>query len=102
MLAVGAVRIGSAAWDALMGRRADPRIIEGISAIARDWPGVHGFHDLKTRTAGSRVFVNLHIELDGDLPLRDAHDIGAALRRAILQAYPQADVIIHKDVARGP
>ncbi len=100
MLAVGALRIGSGAWDALMDRRADPRIIAGIAAIARDWPGVHGFHDLKTRTAGSRVFVNLHIELDGDLPLRQAHDIGAGLRRAILAAYPQTDVIIHKDVAK--
>lgn len=99
MLVVGALRIGSGAWDALMDRRADPRIIEGIGAIARDWPGVHGYHDLKTRTAGSRVFVNLHIELDGDQPLRQAHDIGAALRRAIIEAYPQADVIIHKDVA---
>jgi ferrous-iron efflux pump FieF len=99
MLALGALRIGKAAFDALMDRRADPVIIEGIAAMARDWPGVHGFHDLKTRTAGSRVFVNLHIELDGELPLREAHDIGASLRRAILQAYPQTDVIIHKDVA---
>jgi ferrous-iron efflux pump FieF len=100
MLAIGAIRIGKGAFDALMDRRADPKVIEGIARIAGDWPGVHGFHDLKTRTAGSRVFVNLHIELDGDQPLRDAHDIGAALRRAILEAYPQADVIIHKDVAR--
>ncbi len=100
LLALGALRIGKGAWDALMDRRADPRVIEGIGAIARDWPGVRGFHDLKTRTAGSRIFVHLHIELDGDQTLRDAHDIGAALRRAILNAYPQADVIIHKDVAR--
>ena len=100
MLAVGAVRIGKGAFDALMDRRADPAIIEGITAIAKAWPGVLGFHDLKTRTAGSQVFVNLHIELDGDLPLRQAHEIGAGLRRAILQAYPQADVIIHKDVAQ--
>ena len=100
LLALGAVRIGKAAFDALMDRRADPRIIEGIARIASDWPGVHGYHDLKTRTAGSRVFVNLHIELDGDQPLREAHDIGASLRRAILQAYPQTDVIIHKDVVR--
>ena len=100
LLALGAVRIGKAAFDALMDRRADPDIIEGIARIASDWPGVRGYHDLKTRTAGSRVFVNLHIELDGDQPLRQAHDIGAGLRRAILQAYPQTDVIIHKDVAR--
>ncbi|MEZ5913277.1 MAG: cation transporter dimerization domain-containing protein [Paracoccaceae bacterium] len=81
VLALGALRIGKGAWDALMDRRADPALVAAIGAIARDWPGVHGFHDLKTRTAGSRVFVNIHIELDGDLPLRKAHGIGAAAPR---------------------
>jgi ferrous-iron efflux pump FieF len=70
--------------------------------MAANWPGVRGYHDLKTRTAGSRVFVNLHIELDGEQTLQEAHAISAALRRAIMQAYPQADVIIHKDVWRAP
>jgi ferrous-iron efflux pump FieF len=102
VLAVGALRIGRGAWDALMDRAAPAQVIAGVAAIARGWPGVRGFHDLKTRTAGSRIFVNLHIELDGDLPLREAHAIGAGLRRAILAAYPQADVIIHKDVAQEP
>jgi ferrous-iron efflux pump FieF len=98
VMVIGALRIGKDAWDALMDRTADPKIVEGISRIAADWPGVHGYHDLKTRTAGSRIFVNLHIELDGDQSLRQAHDIGAGLRRAIIAAYPQTDVIIHKDV----
>ncbi|MCC0069694.1 MAG: cation diffusion facilitator family transporter [Rhodobacteraceae bacterium] len=101
MLILGALRIGKDAWDALMDRRADPAVIEGIGAIARTFPGVHGFHDLKTRTAGSRIFVHIHIELDGDQTLREAHAIGAGLRRKILAAYPQCDVIVHKDVA-GP
>ncbi|MFA8443295.1 cation diffusion facilitator family transporter [Yoonia sp.] len=96
-LAFGAWRIGKAAWDALMDRQADPEMIEGIAAIARDFEGVQGFHDLKTRVAGSKVFVNLHIELDGTQTLDAAHAIGAALRRAIVAAYPQADVLIHKD-----
>lgn len=100
MLAIGALRIGKGAFDALMDRRADPKVIDGIAAIAREWPGIYGFHDLKTRTAGSRIFVNIHIELDGTQTLRQAHDIGAGLRRAIIAAYPQADVIIHKDVRR--
>lgn len=97
MLAVGAVRIGKGAWDALMDRSASPEMIEGIEKIAADFPGVLGHHDLKTRTAGSVVFVNLHIELDGTQTLDEAHAIGAALRRAILKAYPQTDVLIHKD-----
>ncbi len=102
MLALGAIKIGKGAFDALMDRRADPAIVAGIGRIAADWPGVRGYHDLKTRTAGSRVFVNIHIELDGDQTLRDAHAIGASLRRKILETYPQADVIVHKDVARTP
>ncbi len=100
VLALGALRVGKGAIDALMDRRADPAISEGIAQLAREWPGVHGFHDLKTRTAGSRVFVHLHIELDGKQSLADAHAIGAALRAAILERYPETDVIIHKDVAR--
>jgi ferrous-iron efflux pump FieF len=102
LLALGALRIGKTAFDALMDRRADPTLIAGVEAIARDWPGVRGYHDIKTRMAGSRVFVQIHIELDGDQPLRQAHDIGAGLRQAILQRYPQADVIVHKDVSRLP
>lgn len=100
MLIFSSVRIGKSAWDALMDRRADPELIEGISALARDWPEVKGFHDLKTRMAGHRVFVNIHIELDGDQTLREAHAIGAGLRRRIIETWPQCDVIVHKDVAR--
>lgn len=101
LMVTGALRIGRGAWDALMDRRAEPAVIAGISAIARDFPGVHGFHDLKTRMAGSRIFVNLHVELDGTQTLNQAHAIGAALRRAIIAAYPRADVLIHQDPIGG-
>lgn len=97
LLAFGALRIGKAAFDALMDRQADTDMIAGIEDITRDFEGVYGFHDLKTRVAGSRVFVNLHIELDGAQALEEAHAIGAALRRAITAAYPRADVLIHQD-----
>lgn len=100
-MAVSALSIGKSAWDALMDRRADPSVIEGMATIVRGWPGVYGYHDLKTRTAGSRTFVNLHIELDGEQTLREAHAIGAALRRALIEAYPTSDIIIHKDVMDG-
>jgi ferrous-iron efflux pump FieF len=96
-LAFGALRIGKGAWDALMDRQADPAMIAGIRKIVEDYDGVRGHHDLKTRVAGSRVFVNLHIELDGSQTLDQAHAIGAGLRRKIIAAYPRADVLIHKD-----
>ena len=97
LLALGAVRIFRAAWNALMDRQAAPEVIEGIAEIVRGWEGVHGFHDLKTRLSGSRLFIVVHIELDGRQSLEEAHAIGAALRRALLRAYPGSDVLIHKD-----
>lgn len=96
-LLIGAARIGSRSWDALMDRRADPALIERVSAIIEAHPGVRGHHDLRTRTAGTRVFVQVHLELDGDQTLREAHAVGAALRRELLAALPDSDVIIHKD-----
>jgi ferrous-iron efflux pump FieF len=97
VLVVGARRIGTAAWDALMDRAADPRLLAEIEAIVATYPGVIGFHDLRTRTAGSRVFIQVHLELDGSQSLQSAHDIGAGVRHAILAAVPNSDVIIHKD-----
>lgn len=100
MLAVGALGIGKSAWDALMDRAADPQVVAGIEEIVKNWPGLQGYHDLRTRSSGATIFVNLHIELDGSLTLTEAHDIGAGLKRAIIETYPGTDVIIHKDPVR--
>lgn len=102
MLGIGGLAVFRTAWDALMDRGADPATVARIARIAAGWPGVHGIHDLRTRRAGARLFVNLHIELDGTLTLAEAHAIGAALKRAILAELPGADVIIHKDVRQPP
>ncbi len=98
----GAFRIGGAAFDALMDRSANKETMDRLASIIEGWPGLHGYHDLKTRTAGSTLFVQVHIELDGSQSLKAAHDISKALKQGIREVYPQADVIIHKDLARKP
>lgn len=99
ILLVGALNIGKSAWDALMDRAAPQEMIEAIENMAKEMPGIYAYHDLKTRMAGSKPFVNIHIEVNGDQTLREAHAISAGLKRQILDAYPNADVIVHKDVA---
>ena len=96
-LVVGARRIGLSAWNALMDRAADPVLLAELGHIITAQPGVLAFHDLKTRTAGSRTFIQVHLELDGSQSLQSAHDIGAAVRHALLAAVPNSEVIIHKD-----
>ena len=59
--------------------------------------------------AGSRTFISLHVEMDGEVTLNAAHAIADALEHRLEQAVPGAEVIIHLDpvgpgsgrVARG-
>ncbi|MCA0042699.1 cation diffusion facilitator family transporter [Celeribacter litoreus] len=99
ILVIGAINIGKSAWDALMDRAAPDEIVEMVERMAKTQDGVYAYHDLKTRMAGAKPFINIHIEVNGDQTLREAHAISADLKRRILAEYPIADVIIHKDVA---
>ena len=101
LLLVGAAQIARGAWNALMDRGADDATVARLVEIADAAPGLQGWHDLKTRTSGARLFVQIHVEIDGTLTLHDAHAIGARLRHAMLDAFPNAEVIVHKDPA-GP
>jgi ferrous-iron efflux pump FieF len=100
LLLAGAGRIGRRALDALMDREADAATVAAIERIARETEGIEGFHDLRTRRSGRRLFVQIHVEIDGRRPLAEAHDIGAALAHRIRARFPGADVIVHKDPVR--
>lgn len=89
--------IGRGAWDALMDRAAPDAVLDTVRRVAGGWPGVLGYHDLKTRTAGSRIFVALHIEVEGRLTLNEAHAIADGLEHALEAAVAGAEVIIHLD-----
>ena len=102
ILIVGAVKIGRGAWDALMDRRADPGLVAQLERIADGFPGIEGHHDLRTRTAGGRVFVDFHVEIDGSLSLEEAHEIAASLKRRMLEEHPALDILVHMDPAPTP
>lgn len=63
--------------------------------IAEGFDGIVGFHRLRTRRAGSRRHVDLHLTLDGDLPLWRAHDIAHKVEHAIEDQLPNVDVLTH-------
>lgn len=96
-LIVGASKIAAGAWHALMDRSADQDTLDALAVIADAAEGIAGWHDLKTRTAGPQLFVQIHVEIDGGLTLHEAHARGARLRHQMLEAFPNAQVIVHKD-----
>ena len=90
-------RIGYEAVQHLMDRELGAEVQEQILAIARREPDVRGVHDLRTRQSGQIQFVQLHLELDGDLALERAHAIADRIEREIAALLPDAEVIIHQD-----
>lgn len=89
--------IGRGAWNALMDHAADPAVIATITTLTDSIPELRGWHDLRTRTSGSRLFISMHVELDGTMTLNEAHRIADSLETALMEALPGADVIIHTD-----
>lgn len=86
-------------YDMLMDRELPEEDRQRIKDIARANPQVRGMHDLRTRLSGQQGFIQLHLALDDDLPLIQAHDIADQVEKAIMDAFPQFDVLIHQDPA---
>ncbi|MBL8701076.1 MAG: cation diffusion facilitator family transporter [Alphaproteobacteria bacterium] len=95
----GALRIARQSLDLLMDRELPASERERIVAIAAAHPEVRDVHDLRTRSSGTHIFIQMHLELDGELRLRAAHDIADRVEGEIRAAFPHAEVIIHQDPA---
>jgi cation diffusion facilitator family transporter len=54
-------------------------------------------HQLRTRASGPYVHMQMHVDLDPQLTLEAAHQVIVAAEKRVLDAFPQADIIIHAD-----
>jgi hypothetical protein len=49
---------------------------------------VLGVHDLRTRKTGDMLLVDVHLEIDGDLSVRQGHEIAEAVQARVLERHP--------------
>ncbi|MGX5218079.1 cation diffusion facilitator family transporter [Pseudomonas segetis] len=92
-----AISIAREAGAVLMDKELSPDVSEHMHNLVCAVPGVLGAHDLRTRISGTRWFVQLHLELPGDLSLSKAHALCEQVEDAIRAEYPQAEVLVHAD-----
>ena len=92
-----ALRMGYEAVQALLDRALPDEDRQIIIDIASSWPGIQGAHDIRTRQSGPTRFIQLHLEMDDDLPLFQAHKMAEEVEQALLARFPGSDVIIHQD-----
>jgi ferrous-iron efflux pump FieF len=96
-LMINAVRIATSAVGSLMDHELPDEVRAEIAAIASGHPQVKRVHDLRTRSSGLQKFIQMHIVLDSGISLMEAHRISDAVEKALAQAFPGADIIIHQD-----
>jgi len=88
--------IASPALSELCERGAEDEELHEISKLAESVEGVCSIHRLRSRRLGTGWFVDLHVMVDGDLSVREGHDIATAVQRLLLGNGPDvADVTVH-------
>jgi len=86
------------ALDDLMDRAPDDDVIEAVRSSAARVSDVRHVEKALVRRAGVGYFITLHIEADGDMPLRDAHELGHIVKDRVMTEVPSAlDVIVHME-----
>jgi cation diffusion facilitator family transporter len=91
------LRLLARASRVLVDEALPPQELDAVrDAIAEFGPrGVAGYHKLRARRAGSRRYVDLHVQFRAGTTLEDAHETAHALQDAIRARLRGADVLIH-------
>ena len=74
-----------------------PEQRQQVIDLINECKDVRGFHELKTRFAGNKPFIQLHLDIDGKLSLKKAHSISEEVEKRIQELFPKAEVTIHQD-----
>ena len=103
-IVVGAMLV-KVAWDLLgpsFGELTDSSLPadteQEMLAIIRGVPGVEDPHNLRTRRIGNRIAAEVHIRLDGTLPLSEAHEKASEVERRFKDRFgAQSHIIVHME-----
>lgn len=96
VIAVNAVLLLRPAVRELTDAIPGTRLTHEIRPVAMKVPGVMDVEKCFVRKMGFDYYVDLHVVVDGDMPVRGGHRIAHQVKDALRTAYPQvADVLVH-------
>lgn len=71
---------------------------EEIIHLIQSYPDVQQPHNLRTRRIGNRIAIEVHVRMDGDLPLSQVHDRATSIEQKLKERFgPQTHVTIHME-----
>jgi ferrous-iron efflux pump FieF len=93
----GAWRASTEAVDHLMDKEwPEEKRLRFVEHAARH-PELSKLHDLRTRTAGNRDFVQFHVDLPVSMTVGQAHEIIERVEADLCAAFPGIELLIHID-----
>ena len=85
-----------ALWELTDSTPEDHSLEGKVRAVAASQHGVLGLDKLHARKMGLSYYVDLHIVVNGQIPVREGHRIAHAVEGEILKAVPQvSEVLVH-------
>ncbi len=89
------------AWREIMDASLPERVIDDIREIARRVNGVAGIDMCRVRKSGLGLWVDIHVEVRGEMSVRDGHHIAHKVKDALLASgHNVMDAVVHIEPAK--
>ena len=100
VIAFNGVSLLRASWRELLDISLPESVIDDIRRIAAGVEGVIGIDMCRVRKTGLGLWVDIHVEVSGDISVRDGHAISHRVKDALLASHHQImDVLVHIEPA---
>ncbi len=95
------IRVARRTGSELMDTMPDDRFVERIRGVASSVPNVRGVEKVFARKTGLQHHVDIHLEVDPEMPVRASHELGHIVETALLNSVDGiADVLVHIEPER--
>jgi cation diffusion facilitator family transporter len=102
VIAANGIRLLRPAVYEIMDTAPRGKIVDLVAEAAASVPGVVRIDKNLVRKMGLSFYVDLHVQVDGEISVREGHHIAHAVKRAIQDRDPRiADVLVHVEPADG-
>ena len=84
------------AMDKMVDHSCDEKTEEQLRACVLQNPDVARIDLLQTRIFGNKIYADIEIEVDGSMPLREAHKIAEVVHNSIEKTFPKVKhIMVH-------
>lgn len=96
IIAFNGSRLLAGTWHDILDAAPDPEVVRRIRSAADAVPGVDAIDKCRVRRSGLGLFVDIHVVVDGDLPVRTGHAIAHRVKDLLKASDLQVlDAVVH-------